>query len=137
MTSPRKACPVVVRQNSDGLEILAFRHPLAGCQLVKGSIEAGEDAGHAALRELCEESGICDARIDSFIGAIQMVASNQEWHLFLCLTGDLPHEWTHDARDDGGHEFKFFWCAMDRPLSDEWHSDFQQAITFIRRKLLR
>jgi hypothetical protein len=31
----RKACPVVLRQNQDRFEILAFRHPIAGCQLVK------------------------------------------------------------------------------------------------------
>jgi ADP-ribose pyrophosphatase YjhB (NUDIX family) len=89
MTSPRKACPVVVRQKQGRLEILAFRHPIAGCQLVKGSTEAGEDAGRAALRELCEESGICDAGINSFLGTIQ-VEPDQEWHLFVCSTGVLP-----------------------------------------------
>jgi 8-oxo-dGTP pyrophosphatase MutT (NUDIX family) len=64
----RKACPVVLRRNQDRFEILAFRHPIAGCQLVKGSIEPEEDVGQAALRELCEESGVCDAGIASFLG---------------------------------------------------------------------
>ncbi|MHC8286071.1 NUDIX domain-containing protein [Pseudomonas sp. XS1P51] len=46
-----KACPVVLR-NIEQLEILAFRHPLAGLQLVKGSVEPGELTGAAAVREL-------------------------------------------------------------------------------------
>lgn len=71
--SNTKACPVVVRQKQGCLEILAFRHPIAGCQLVKGSIEAGEDAGRAALRELCQDAGI-----NSFLGTIQ-VEPDQEW----------------------------------------------------------
>jgi hypothetical protein len=45
----RKACPVVLRRNQDRFEILAFRHPIAGCQLVKGSIEPEEDVGQAAI----------------------------------------------------------------------------------------
>jgi 8-oxo-dGTP pyrophosphatase MutT (NUDIX family) len=136
MTSPRKACPVVVRQKQGRLEILAFRHPIAGCQLVKGSIEAGEEAGRAALRELCEESGICDAGINSFLGTIQ-VEPDQEWHLFVCSTGVLPDTWTHRCEDDGGHEFEFFWHSMERPLGDEWHPAFIQPMNFIRRNIQR
>lgn len=36
-----RACPVVLRE-SGGLEVLAFEHPLAGLQLVKGRLEPGE-----------------------------------------------------------------------------------------------
>jgi 8-oxo-dGTP pyrophosphatase MutT (NUDIX family) len=58
MPSPRKACPVIVRRTAGGVEILAFRHPKAGCQLVKGTIEPAESVRRAAERELQEESGI-------------------------------------------------------------------------------
>jgi hypothetical protein len=37
-----KACPVVIRQNNGCLEILAFVHPSAGRQVVKGTIKPGE-----------------------------------------------------------------------------------------------
>lgn len=136
MAAARKACPVVVRQNQGGLEILAFRHPMAGRQLVKGTIEPGEDAGRAALRELCEEGGICDATLDmadSFLGTIHLAGANQEWQLFLCSTATLPDFWTHHTEDDGGHDFEFFWHPIDQPLNNEWHPDFKQAIDFIRR----
>lgn len=52
-----KACPVVLRSR-ETLEILAFEHPLAGLQLVKGSVEPGESTDMAAVRELMEEAGI-------------------------------------------------------------------------------
>lgn len=37
----KKVVPVILRhqKHEHGLEILAFRHPLAGIQLVKGTIE--------------------------------------------------------------------------------------------------
>ena len=50
---PDKACPVVIRHPA-APEILAFEHPLAGLQLVKGSIEPNETAAAAAVRELYE-----------------------------------------------------------------------------------
>jgi ADP-ribose pyrophosphatase YjhB (NUDIX family) len=132
----RKACPVVLRRNQDRFEILAFRHPIAGCQLVKGSIEPEEDVGQAVLRELCEESGVCDARIDSFLGTIQVTEPDQEWHLLVCSTGMLPDTWTRRSDDDDGHDFRFFWHPLDRSLNDEWHPIFKQTIDFIRRNIL-
>ena len=52
-----KACAVVLSSESPP-RILLFRHPQAGVQLVKGSIEPGETAQQAALRELWEETGV-------------------------------------------------------------------------------
>ena len=61
---PTKACPVVLQ----GSKLLVFRHPSAGIQLVKGTIESGEGPEAAALRELREESGIADAAICEDLG---------------------------------------------------------------------
>ena len=58
-----KAVPIVLRGEGDCLDILVFEHPRAGTQLAKGTIEAGESAPDAALRELWEESGIGEGRI--------------------------------------------------------------------------
>ena len=52
-----KVVPILLRRR-ERLEILAFRHPQAGTQLVKGTLENGEKAEDATLRELAEESGI-------------------------------------------------------------------------------
>jgi 8-oxo-dGTP pyrophosphatase MutT (NUDIX family) len=53
-----KACPVVLRRGCNGIEFLVFESPLAGKQLIKGTIEAGESLGKACARELEEESGV-------------------------------------------------------------------------------
>ena len=53
-----KAVVAVVRDQGRGSELLVFRHPLAGVQLPKGTVEPGEAYAAAALRELHEESGL-------------------------------------------------------------------------------
>ncbi|MDK2126529.1 NUDIX domain-containing protein [Parachitinimonas caeni] len=53
-----KVAPVVLRQHPDGPQILAFIHPLAGHQRVKGSLEPGEPSHYGAERELKEETGL-------------------------------------------------------------------------------
>ena len=121
MTFATKVCPVVLRRKDGRVDILAFRHPSAGLQLVKGSLEPGEDAARAALRELREESGICDAEIVSFLGTFRVDEPSQEWHAFLCATPSLPDTWSHFTEDGGGHKFSFFWHPLDQETHDNWH----------------
>jgi len=52
MSKIEKACPVVLRVSKEILEVLAFIHPSAGKQFVKGTIENGETPQQAAEREL-------------------------------------------------------------------------------------
>jgi 8-oxo-dGTP pyrophosphatase MutT (NUDIX family) len=82
MSGPRKACPVILRRTAARIEVLAFRHPLAGYQLVKGTIEPAETIQDAAERELLEESGIIGAAID-YLGTAQMIEPDQEWHFVV------------------------------------------------------
>jgi ADP-ribose pyrophosphatase YjhB (NUDIX family) len=139
MSPPRKACPVIVRRTADGIEILAFRHPLAGCQLVKGTIEADEPVHCAAERELLEESGIA-GRAVADLGVLQMSDPAQIWHFVLCeaagagtLPETLPESWTHHTSDGGGLDFAFFWHPLHQEPDDNWHPVFRQALAFIDR----
>ncbi|HFF5634371.1 TPA: NUDIX domain-containing protein, partial [Acinetobacter baumannii] len=68
MTLIEKVVPGVFRKINNNLEILVFRHPLAGIQIVKGTVEHQEQLEYAALRELYEESGIKRAQIHSYLG---------------------------------------------------------------------
>lgn len=58
MTLIEKVVPVIFRNINQTTEILVFKHPIAGIQIVKGTVEVNEELETAALRELYEESGI-------------------------------------------------------------------------------
>jgi len=129
-----KACPVLVRQR-ERLEVLAFRHPLAGLQLVKGSIEPGEASGAAALRELAEEAGILDARLGADLGTWLSEHPGQDWAFHLCHSPrELPDAWTHHCDDDGGLDFAFFWHALDATPGPQWHPLFRDALGWLRER---
>lgn len=129
-----KACPVVLR-NIERLEILAFRHPLAGLQLVKGSVEPGELTGAAVARELFEEAGIRGEVIRD-LGTWNSTITGHTWAFHECLvTQNLPDTWSHFAADDGGHEFTFFWHPLASEPSEEWHQIFKDALAFLSRRL--
>lgn len=132
---PNKACAVVL---SPGLpsRILLFRHPLAGVQLVKGTIEDGESPSDAALRELAEESGIGDAVIEADLGLWDAEHLGQVWSFHLCgVAHVLPEHWSQQTVDDHGHRFEFFWAPLDALPLDDCHPLFQRALAFLRAKL--
>lgn len=58
MAAVEKACPIVLQMRNQRIEVLAFSHPLAGKQFVKGTTEVGEAPIVAAERELRQESGL-------------------------------------------------------------------------------
>ncbi|WP_454726412.1 MULTISPECIES: NUDIX hydrolase [Cupriavidus] len=135
---PNKACPVVRRFAGDNLQVLAFEHPLAGLQLVKGTIEPGEPECDAALRELAEESGIVDARVVADLGVWETGYQGQVWSFQLCEpTSVLPDGWTHQTADDGGHDFRFFWHSLSAPRPAAWHWLFRDALGILQHRLRR
>ncbi|EQM68517.1 hypothetical protein L682_16675 [Aquipseudomonas alcaligenes OT 69] len=134
MIAVDKACPVVLRQR-DRPEVLAFLHPLAGRQLVKGSVEPGESSAAAAVRELAEEAGIQgEAILD--LGTWQATPTGHTWAFHLCrAAADLADAWSHHTADDGGHVFRFFWHPLDVEPTEEWHPIFRDALAVIRQRL--
>lgn len=131
---PTKACPVVVRMQAD-LEILAFEHPLAGMQLVKGTIEPDETSAQAALRELFEESGVSASAVVADLGVWESGFESQIWSFQLCKVGNLPDSWMHRTADDGGHDFSFFWHPILKQPSPQWHRVYQDALKYLANKL--
>lgn len=131
-----KACPVVLRLKEEQYELLAFEHPLAGKQIIKGAIEPHELVSRACERELKEESGL-QAQAEAFWGTWQANFEDQIWWFYLMkYEGELPEGWTHYTTDDGGHTFKFFWQPLDQKLDDQWHPLFKEAINYIRQVLV-
>ena len=129
-----KSCPVVLR-GRETLEILAFEHPLAGFQLVKGSVEPGESTDLAAVRELKEEAGI-QSTVGRHLGERRSIVTGHTWAFHECYVDqDLPDTWVHFAKDDGGHEFRFFWHPLMSEPSERWHQVFRDALSFLRKRL--
>ncbi|MCU1717092.1 NUDIX hydrolase [Pseudomonas sp. 5P_3.1_Bac2] len=129
-----KACPVVLRAR-ETLEILAFEHPLAGVQLVKGSVELGESTELAAVRELLEEAGI-QSTVRRDLGQWYSSVTGHTWAFHEChVAQDLPDTWVHFAKDDGGHEFRFFWHPLISEPSSSWHQVFKDALRFLQMTL--
>ena len=104
-----KACAVVLHPDGAPLRLLAFEHPMAGTQFVKGTIEPGESPERAALRELYEEAGL-EATAALLLGTSDDIAVGERWHFVLCRAkSPVRAEWQHFCKDDGGHLFRFFW----------------------------
>ena len=131
---PNKACPVVIRGQS-AFEVLAFVHPLAGFQLVKGTIEPGENSRDAALRELREKSGLSASKTSTDLGTWVSGYENQIWTFHLRDIDGLSDSWTFRTTDDGGHDFKFFWHPLLQQPIEQWHWVFQGALKCIASKL--
>jgi hypothetical protein len=127
-TTTRQGMPVVIRDHGH-IEILAFEHPLAGLQLVKGTIEPGETSAAAALHG--------PSHVAADLGLWASGHANQIWAFHLCEVHNPPDSWTHLTDDDGGHDFRFFWHPLSQPPSAQWHWVYQGALQYIASKLGR
>jgi len=136
MIKIEKACPVVTRKVDRGRQVLAFAHPSAGDQFVKGTVEVGEHPQDAAARELREESGLLAPSVMTELGSRAIGTGNVVWHFFAWHSSGLPDNWRHEAKDDYGHAFSFFWHPLRTPLNNDWHPIFHQAFEFITLRLL-
>lgn len=127
-----KACPVVLREKDGAVQILVFRHPAGDIQLVKGTIEPGEDPAAAAVRELAEESGIT-GRVSRELGLWESGYEGQIWAVFVCEPLiELPDEWSFFTTDDGGVDYKFFWHPLDENPGKDWHDVYRNALEYIK-----
>ena len=134
-TPLQKTCPIVARMGVNGLEILAFKHPVTGLQVVKGGIKESEKPQNAAERELLEESGIKSLGIPRALGTTGGILTNERWHFFLMRAHGLPETWDHETSDDHGHTFSFFWQPVEEFLGDEWAKPFIRAIRYAAQKI--
>ncbi len=133
-----KAVAAVVRRAEGRRELLVFRHPLAGVQIPKGTMEPGETIAEAALRELEEESGLALACTPDHIGTWERVLASRiegdgmprvhPWHVCLMdAPPGLPESWSHCATgspEEEGLIFDYRWLAIDAALPAALHPLF-------------
>jgi len=130
-----KACAVPFRLAPGELQVLAFRHPLAGHQFVKGSIEPGETPEAAAVRELAEECGLVLPDSPEFLATRPIGEARAIWEFFAFPTNGLAERWDHHTEDGGGLIFSFFWHPLDESPDDRWHPIFHDAWRVIAETL--
>jgi 8-oxo-dGTP pyrophosphatase MutT (NUDIX family) len=128
-----KAAPVLFRNARNGREVLVFEHPIAGVQLIKGTVEPGESSAAAAIRELAEEAGITNASWVSALGNWVSGHENQTWHFHeVHAPHALPESWLHQTNDDGGHLFRMFWHELSAHPDPSWHPVHAEALVHLR-----
>ena len=137
MIDLEKVLSYVIRAGANGDELLVFEHaghPEAGMQVPAGTIEPGESAEQAAVRELREESGLSGL---SIVGIIDQYAwqhpTTGNRHCRRVIQFDagsgLPDTWRHTATGSAEEEgliFCFRWItlaeAMERLACDQGRS---------------
>lgn len=131
-----KVCPVVVRQKAGKRELLMFKHPLAGIQIVKGTVEPDDTSyEQAAIRELSEESGLSHVLGTQYLGRWESGYREHIWHFVYCEVNPQPERWTFHTLDDGGHDFQFFWQDLEGKVLADCHPVFLRAMEKIKRLL--
>ena len=132
LTKADKVCPMVVRRRGGAWQVLAFRHPSAGIQLVKGGLNPGEAAHEAAIRELYEESGIALTARPRDIGAYRIGVPGEVWRIFVAEGRDMPEAWAWQTLDDHGHTFRFFWQNVHVAPGPGWRKTYLEALYRLR-----
>lgn len=145
MKTVKKAVAVVLRPGECTTEVLVFRHPLAGVQIPKGTVENLETVETAVLRELKEESGLVLTAKPKVIGIWSRTIHTgptedgpmeiNEWHIAI-LKSDarLPDQWSHDATGslaEEGLTFDFFWLPVNETLSENLHPLYVETANII------
>ena len=122
MTARTRKVLAYVTRGDALLVFLQPEFPDAGLQVPAGTIEQGEDAMAAALREVEEESGLTGVSVTEFLGQYEFHMAPyrdelQERHVFhLVENGAAPATWRHWETHGGGSEpieFEFFWKRLD------------------------
>ena len=122
-----KACPCIFRSKNGKSEMLVFKHPHAGHQMIKGSVELHESIEHAVLRELEEESGIANGKVIRHLSSIDFIRKREfqgherselnKWHLYEVHVDELlPDSWEHKAygsKAENGLIFGLFWQQLN------------------------
>jgi ADP-ribose pyrophosphatase YjhB (NUDIX family) len=110
---------VVLRRDGERLLVALARDVTkSGLVLPKGSVEPGESLEEAARREIREETGLGDLRLERYLGTRERLDSTRTWwtttHYFLFETDQV------DARPPDPRHPAMVWMPLDDLRDLEW-----------------
>ena len=66
-----KITAFITRESADGHDLLLFKHPNAGIQILEGTVEDDETPEEAVLREVSEETGLTSLSVGEYLGCME------------------------------------------------------------------
>ncbi|REJ11089.1 NUDIX hydrolase [Halobacillus trueperi] len=137
MTSIKKAYGYVTRIIEGRPQVLVLQHPVAeaGIQIPKGTVQPGEETQNAVLREMEEETGLRNLRVEQLLA--EDLWENDDGSIHHRFFYELPvfhvdDEWDHDPTGGGEEEgltFHFFWISsIDEVELIRGHGDYLPLI---------
>lgn len=139
----QKVQAFIYRQREDSIDLLIFEHDITKIhQLVRGTVEEGEDLELAVIREVEEESGLKDVVIEKKLGELILEIKSgptrsgplekQLHHAFLIKCNENTQDrWTHIAEgssEEEGLSFHFYWASSERDLEAIVFDDFKPFV---------
>lgn len=124
MAPIKKAYGYVTRLKEGRKQVLVFQHPIpeAGIQIPKGTVKPEEDPFHAVIREIHEETGLSDFKVEGLLAEDLWENDDGAMHnryFYSVLVSNAPDEW--DFQPSGGGEeegltFRFFWISSENEV---------------------
>jgi 8-oxo-dGTP diphosphatase len=138
---------------TQGNKLLVFKHadfPEAGIQVPAGTVEPGERLEDAVIREACEETGLSDLVLVSFLGysnhdlaryGLDRIDHRYFYHL-ICRQ-ECPATWRHHETnpsegDQTSIAFDFYWVSLPHgvpELSGEQGQMLDKLLASLRPEL--
>jgi len=118
-------------------QVLVFKHaiPEAGIQIPKGTVNEDENAYQAVIREMVEETGLRNFKMERLIAEDNWKNDDGALHhrFFYKINGlNAPEKWDHQPTGGGDEEgliFHFFWISSrDEVELIRGHGDYLDNI---------
>ena len=126
----RRPESVLVAVYSDDAQALLLRRckPFNFWQSVTGSLQEGESHAQAAVRELCEETGLTDEGSLQFTGVTRQFSIDPRWRKRFApgIVENLEFEWQYrvakpvDIRIDGDEHSDYRWMPIREAIDTVW-----------------
>ncbi|MFJ7666696.1 NUDIX domain-containing protein [Lysinibacillus sp. NPDC097195] len=132
-----KAYGYITREHDGIIQVLVFRHSIleAGIQIPKGTVKPQECTSHTVIREIQEETGLKDFKVEKLLAEDfwenddGIIHNRFFYKIQVCETRD---EWDYapiGGGDEDGLLFHYFWISSQAEVElSRGHGDYLHLI---------